>query len=84
MPALFSALEKAKLTPKRMVTVYADAQHAPCLILVEAKKGGAPDGFFLTRPLCLHNDAKASPLVNTPDCTYIYQNGEFPDEYIRP
>lgn len=84
LPALFSSLEKAKLIPKRMVTVCADSSHMPCLILLEAKKGGSPDGFFLTRPLFLHENAKASPLIHTLDCTYIYQNGEFPNEYIRP
>lgn len=84
LPALFTALDHAKLTPKRMITVCADAKHSPSLVLLEAKKGGSPDGFFLTRPLFLHNDAKASTLENTPDCTYIYQNGDFPNEYIRP
>ena len=84
LPALMNALDKAKLVPKRMVTVCPDANHAPCLILVEAKKGGSADGFFLTRPLFLHENAKATPLVNTPDCESIYTIGEFPNEYIRP
>lgn len=84
LPALFSALEKAKLIPKRMVTVCPDTLHAPCLVLVEAKKGGSPDGFFLTRPLLLHENAKVTPPVNTTDCEQIYTNGEFPNEYIRP
>lgn len=84
LPALFSALEQAKLIPKRMVTVYPDAMHAPCLVLVEAKKGGSLDGFFLAPPLVLHIDAKATPLINTPACERIYTNGEFPNEYIRP
>ena len=84
MPALMSALDTAKLIPKRMVTVCPDQSHSPCLILVEAKKGGSPDGFFLTRPLILHENAKATPLVNTTDCETIYTTGDFPYEYIRP
>ncbi|MBQ7355055.1 MAG: methyltransferase [Clostridia bacterium] len=84
LPALFSALTNAGLSPKRMTTVHGDASSAPGLVLVEAKKGGAADGFFLTRPLLLHEDTKASLLVDTPDCKSIYENGEFPNEYVRP
>lgn len=84
LPALFSALTASGLSPKRMTAVHGDAASAPSLVLVEAKKGGAMDGFFLTRPLLLHEDTKASPLVDTADCKFIYENGEFPDEYVRP
>ncbi|MBQ8382453.1 MAG: methyltransferase [Clostridia bacterium] len=84
LPALFGALAQANLAPKRMTAVCADAVTAPSLVLVEARKGGAPDGFFLTRPLLLHENAKTSPLMDTPDCKFIYENGEFPDEYVRP
>ncbi len=84
LPALFSALTDANLVPKRMTAVCADAATAPSLVLVEARKGGAADGFFLTRPLLLHENAKASPLVDTPDCKSIYENGDFPHEYVRP
>ncbi|MGM9647639.1 MAG: tRNA1(Val) (adenine(37)-N6)-methyltransferase [Eubacteriales bacterium] len=84
LPALFSALSGANLSPKRMTAVHGDAASAPSLVLVEAKKGGAPDGFFLTQPLLLHENAKASPLMDTPDYKYIYETGEFPDEYVRP
>ena len=42
MAELFSALRAARLEPKRMVTVYPDAASRPCLILVEARRGGAP------------------------------------------
>ena len=84
LPALLSALMAAGLSPKRMTAVCGDAKSAPGIVLVEAKKGGAVDGFFLTRPLLLHEDTKASPLVDTADCKFIYENGEFPDEYVRP
>lgn len=84
LPALFSALTEAGLAPKRMTAVHGDAATAPSLVLVEAKKGGAADGFFLTKPLLLHESAKASSLIDTHDCKFIYENGEFPDEYVRP
>ena len=84
LPALLSALTNAGLAPKRMTAVHGDANSAPSLILIEAKKGGAPDGFFLTKPLILHEDTKATPLLDTPDCKLIYETGEFPNEYIRP
>ncbi len=84
LPALFSALTAAGLSPKRMTAVHGDAKSPPSLILVEAKKGGSADGFFLTKPLLLHEDTKASPLIDTPDCKLIYEIGEFPNEYIRP
>jgi tRNA1Val (adenine37-N6)-methyltransferase len=84
LPALFSALTAAGLAPKRMTAVHGDAKSPPSLILVEAKKGGSADGFFLTQPLLLHEDTKASPLIDTPDCKLIYEIGEFPYEYIRP
>ena len=84
LPALFSALTTAGLAPKRMTPVHGDANSTPSLVLVEAKKGGAVDGFFLTKPLLLHEDTKATPLIDTQDCKFIYETGEFPNEYIRP
>lgn len=84
LPALFSALTTAGLAPKRMTPVHGDANSTPSLVLVEAKKGGAVDGFFLTKPLLLHEDTKETPLIDTQDCKFIYETGEFPNEYIRP
>ncbi len=84
LPALFSALSAANLAPKRMTAVQGDATLAPALVLVEAKKGGSAEGFFLTRPLVLREDAKALPQSDTPHCKFIYEKGEFPHEYIRP
>lgn len=42
MPELLSALRAERLEPKRLVTIYPDLSSKPCLILVEAKKDGAP------------------------------------------
>ena len=84
LPALFNALAAAGLAPKRMTAVHGDSDSSPSLVLVEAKKGGAADGFFLTKPLLLHNDTRSTPLTDTHDCKYIYETGDFPNEYIRP
>ncbi len=84
LPALFTALQKANLSPKRMTAVQGDSTLAPALVLVEAQKGGSIEGFYLTPPLFLREDTKASPQVDTEHCNYIYEKGEFPHEYIRP
>lgn len=80
---LLSAMEQAGIPPKRMTLVYPDAHSAPCLMLVEGKKG-AKSGMFVTKPLLLHENASASPLTDTADCQSIYENGDFPDEYLHP
>ena len=36
---LVCALDAASLMPKRVVTVYNDPYHSPCLMLIEARKG---------------------------------------------
>lgn len=80
---LLSAMERAGIPPKRMTLVYPDQKSVPCLMLVEGKKG-AKSGMFVTKPLLLHENASASPLVDSADCKIIYENGDFPDEYIHP
>ncbi len=80
---LLIAMENAKIPPKRLTMVCPDARSAPCLILTEGKKGGK-SGMFVTRPLFLHEAADTMPLTDTSDCRIIYQNGEFPDEYLHP
>ncbi|MBR6795272.1 MAG: methyltransferase [Clostridia bacterium] len=76
---LFSALHSASLEPKRMTYVHADKDHAPSLVLVEAKKGGSV-GLFVTKPLLL----KDPDGNNTPDLDYIYENGVFHEQFDRP
>lgn len=80
---LLTAMERAGIPPKRMTLVHPDHKSPPCLMLVEGKRG-AKDGMFVTRPLFLHEDASASPLIDSADCHFIYENGEFPDEYLHP
>jgi len=76
---LISALRDTSLEPKRMTYVFADSNHAPSLVLIEAKKGGA-SGLFLTKPLLLKN----SDGTETFDSEYIYKNGAFHEQYDKP
>ena len=50
---LFAALRRHRLEPKRMTTVHADTGSAPCMVLIEARAGGAPS-LTVTPPLILH------------------------------
>ena len=77
---LICAMREAKLEPKRMTLVYADASSEPSMALVEAKKGGK-SGLFVTRPLIIYeNEAHKS---YSPDMEYIMENGSFPNGYKR-
>ena len=76
---LLTALRETKLEPKRMTYVYADEDHSPSLVLIEAKKGGSA-GLFLTKPLLL----KKKDGSDTLDSQYIYKNGAFHEQYDKP
>ncbi len=47
------ALRECRLEPKKMTFVHADAESEPCMVLVEARAGGAA-GMVVTAPLLLH------------------------------
>lgn len=79
---LFDAMRSAKIEPKRVTLVYPDSKSRPNLVLVEGKRGGA-QGVFFTKPLIMHPDASAKVLVYTDELKYIYENGEFSEEYER-
>ena len=55
---LMAAMRANRLEPKRMVFVHADADSEPSMVLISAKKGGAP-GLRILPPLLLH-DAPAT------------------------
>lgn len=80
---LLCAMRENGLEPKRMTLVYPTALHRPSLLLVEAKKGGAP-GVFWTKPLVLSRSAGNNTLCHTPEYTYIYENGAFDEQYEKP
>ena len=80
---LLCACSQNALEPKRMTLVYPTAQHAPCLVLLEAKKNGAP-GIFVTKPLIIYQNGKPQTNANyTDDMKYIYENGAFHELYQR-
>lgn len=52
---LISALRGNSLEPKKITFVYPDTNTKPCLVLTEAKYGGAP-GVIITEPLIIYKD----------------------------
>ena len=75
---LFAAMKKHKLEPKRMTFVCADAETAPSMVLIEAKKGGSC-GLKVTRPLFLHkcDENKGGKRSKSPDAEKIYDTCSF-------
>lgn len=83
MAELLFACKKNGLEPKRMTLVYPTAAHVPCLMLLEAKKGGSP-GMNVTKPLIIYKDGLPQTNENyTDDMKYIYENGAFHELYQR-
>lgn len=76
---LFAGLRSAKLEPKRMTFVHADAQAEPCMVLIEAIKGGAPS-MRISAPLLLYEarSADQSRRILTPTAQKIYDECCFP------
>ena len=80
---LLYACKANGLEPKRMTLVYPTENHVPCLVLLEAKKNGAP-GIFVTKPLMIYQSGKPQTNENyTDDMKYIYENGAFHELYQR-
>ena len=69
LPELITALREARLEPKRMVTVYPDAESRPCLVLVESKKDAAPS-LIQSPPLIIYKSS--AERVYTDAMTRIY------------
>ncbi|MGN1345687.1 MAG: tRNA1(Val) (adenine(37)-N6)-methyltransferase [Eubacteriales bacterium] len=66
---LLCAMRENGLEPKRAVLVYPSAADKPCLVLTEAKKGGA-SGLVFARPLLIYEDKAAARY--TDDMQQIY------------
>ncbi len=64
LPELISALRDVKLEPKRMVTVYPDAESRPCLVLIESKKDAAPSLLYAP-PLVIYRSPTERVYTNT-------------------
>lgn len=84
LPELLLACKQHRLTPKRMTLVFPTTAHSPSLVLLEAKKHGAP-GLFLTKPLIIYRAGLEQKNENyTDDMKYIYENGAFHEQYQKP
>ena len=77
---LLSAMHDARLEPKRMTFVHADAESEPCSVLIEAIKGGAPS-VRVSKPLILYGARKENEKVRrlTADAQKIYDTCSFDD-----
>ena len=83
LDALCAALHENHFALKRLTFVYPTADHAPCLLLAEAKKSGAP-GVYQTPPLILRCRDANGAWIDTEAHQYIYEHGVFPDVYFQP
>lgn len=72
---LFSAMKKCGIEPKRLTLVLPDVGKAPCLVLLEGKKGGK-EGLFVTKPLYIKENSKDSNAF-----TYIMEHGDFDERF---
>ena len=52
---LITALQRVRLTPKRLRFVHQTAEKAPSAVLIECRKGGAADGMVVEPPLLVQN-----------------------------
>ena len=76
MTELFYAMQRAKIEPKRLCFVCADSSAAPSLILVEGKKGAAPE-IKIEKPLYIY--ANKTHATYSAEYAYILENGGFPE-----
>lgn len=68
---LICAMRENRLEPKRVVFVYPSVTDKPCLVLTEAKKGGAA-GTIFARPLIIYADKSTS--LYTDDMRRVYDD----------
>ena len=78
MTDLIDAMRQAKIEPKRMTFVHADASSEPSILLIEGRKGGKC-GMKLTRPLFIYTDKEHKSY--TADMDYIMETGRFPEDF---
>ncbi len=75
---LLCGLRDANIEPKRITFVHARENLPPSLVLLEAKKGANPS-VFVTKPLIMYKNGTEY----TDDLKYIYENGEFNEQYKK-
>lgn len=52
---LITAIERVRLTPKRLRFVHQTSEKAPSAVLIECRKGGSSDGLIVEPPLIVNN-----------------------------
>lgn len=84
LTALLDALHNARLEPKRMTFVHADASAEPSMVLIESVKGGAPS-LYVSPPLMLYLPQRESEVTRrlTPMAEEIYQTCNFSGLFSR-
>ena len=75
---LLSAMRNGNIEPKRLTPVLPKVGAAPCLILVEGKKGAKPS-LYLTPVFCL-KDADGQ---DSEEYRFLLENGSFPGVYMK-
>ncbi len=75
MTELFYAMRQAKIEPKRLCLVFADAFSQPSLILVEGKKGASAE-IKIEKPFYIYTDITHKTFSD--DYNYILEHGGFP------
>lgn len=74
---LIAAMRACGLEPKRMTAVHGDASAPASMVLVDARRGGAP-GLAMTAPLLLYREPPSVvPRVLTDRAARIYETGQF-------
>ncbi|MBQ8344783.1 MAG: methyltransferase [Clostridia bacterium] len=77
LPELMAAMEKKRLSPKRMTFVHGDPMCEPSMVLAEAVKDGG-SGTRVTRPLFLYEDSDTcGKRVLSEDARRIYDTMDF-------
>ena len=76
---LMNAMRKSGVEPKRMTSVCADAMHAPSVVLICGKKGGAP-GLFVG-PTFYISELSGE---KTEDYRKLMKEGKFDERYRNP
>ncbi len=84
LTALLKGLSSAGLEPKRMTFVHADASAEPCMVLLEAVKGGAPS-LYISPPLLLYTPMEPGESTRklTPTAEEIYNTCNFSGLFSR-
>ena len=84
LTALLDALRNARLEPKRMTFVHADASAEPSMVLIESVKGGAPS-LYVSPPLMLYLPQREGEVSRrlTPMAEEIYQTCNFSGLFSR-